>query len=267
MGKFSGFLTGRPPAATLTTTTGTETGTARQKPGLDSDVLHGLLRDLNHKISGLDGIKELVGRLFDPVTSVLDALEAEKGEKLTLQAELSSNRSAYDDLRKKMSALENRASAVERDYLQVRQDLVAAKNDARALEAEVVTRGAQITDLEGKLSKENTQSKSLRDEIRFLRQRLGDADCRVAELTATIHRSRRRADLLEDEKQSLQSALGRATADVSSLSIRLVEAERGLANEQNLNPQTNHAEAQADQLLVSPAIEELVRRHNIKVVN
>jgi chromosome segregation ATPase len=269
MANFGGFLSPKAPAVTLTGSTMSATTTSAAEtraPSSDTESLHSLLLSLDHKISGVDGIKELAGRLFDPVTKVLSALEAQKSENITLQNSLRTNRAAYDELRNKMSGLEKHAGSLERENLALRQDFAESKTIARALETKSVAYDEQIADLEGKLSQETTTSKSLRDEIRVLRERLNDADYRLADLTAAIHSSRRKADLLEDEKHTLQSALSRANSDVARLSRRLAEAERSLGTVQG-SGDPEAGQNRGDRTPVSSVVDELTQRLNIKAAS
>src|SRR5512141_2914085 len=54
--------------------------------GGENEALRNLLLDANAKIGELDSIKDAVGRLVDPVGKALRAIEAERAEKLALQA-------------------------------------------------------------------------------------------------------------------------------------------------------------------------------------
>jgi hypothetical protein len=56
--------------------------------GGDNESLRNLLLDANAKIGELDGIKNAVGKLVDPVSKALRAFEAEKSEKISLQTVL-----------------------------------------------------------------------------------------------------------------------------------------------------------------------------------
>ena len=78
--------------------------------GGENESLRNLLLDANAKIGELDGIKNAVGKLVDPVSKALRAFEAEKSEKLSLQTVLNSTRTAYGKLRNEVAELEKKAS-------------------------------------------------------------------------------------------------------------------------------------------------------------
>ena len=78
--------------------------------GGENESLRNLLLDANAKIGELDGIKNAVGKLVDPVSKALRAFEAEKSEKISLQTVLNNTRTAYGKLRNEVAELEKKAN-------------------------------------------------------------------------------------------------------------------------------------------------------------
>jgi chromosome segregation ATPase len=214
MGNFGEFLRAKPPAVTPASPAPSATG---QEPVSDSDAetIQSLLVALDRQINGGEGITALAGRLLDPASKVLGAVEAGKRETLALQKALAASRAAYDDVRNKLSELEKDAGAVERERVKLHRDLATAENSRRALEIEAVAHGAQIADLEGRLARESTTLKSLRNEIHVLRERLAVADERVAKLAP-----------LQGENLLLDNALGSIHRAYGELRNEMIAVKR-----------------------------------------
>jgi len=122
--------------------------------GGENESLRNLLLDANAKIGELDGIKNAVGKLVDPVSKALRAFEAEKSEKISLQTVLNNTRTAYGKLRNEVAELEKRANLSEKECQALRQELTTTQNLLRTLEAtkaeiaiDIAARRAQIVDL------------------------------------------------------------------------------------------------------------------------
>ena len=97
--------------------------------------LRNLLLDANAKIGELDAIKAAVGKLADPVSKTLRAYEAEKSEKLSLQAVLNNTRTAYGKLRNEVAEFEKKATHFEHECGALRQELTTTQSLLRAVEA------------------------------------------------------------------------------------------------------------------------------------
>ena len=91
--------------------------------GGENESLRNLLLDANAKIGELDGIKNAVGKLVDPVSKALRAFEAEKSEKISLQTVLNNTRTAYGKLRNEVAELEKKANLSEKECQALRQEL------------------------------------------------------------------------------------------------------------------------------------------------
>ena len=176
--------------------------------GGENELLRNLLLDANAKIGELDGIKNAVGKLVDPVSKALRAFEAEKSEKISLQTVLNNTRTAYGKLRNEVAELEKKANLSEKECLALRQELTTTQNLLRTLEAtkaeiaiDIAARRAQIVDLEARLAQETGEGKALREENRRLDERFSAADKRVMALESELNGARQRLLMLEDEKR------------------------------------------------------------------
>ena len=151
--------------------------------GGENESLRNLLLDANAKIGELDGIKNAVGKLVDPVSKALRAFEAEKSEKISLQTVLNNTRTAYGKLRNEVAELEKKANLSEKECQALRQELTTTQNLLRTLEAtkaeiaiDIAARRAQIVDLEARLAQETGEGKALREENRRLDERYSGRD-------------------------------------------------------------------------------------------
>ncbi len=91
--------------------------------GGENEALRNLLIDANAKIGELDGIKAAVGKLVDPVARALQAMEAERSEKLALQTVLNNTRAAYGKLRNEVTDLEKKLALSRTECEDMRQEL------------------------------------------------------------------------------------------------------------------------------------------------
>lgn len=238
--------------------------------GSDNEALRNLLLDANHKIGELDAIKNAVGKLVDPVTKALAAFEAEKTEKLGLQAVLNNTRTAYGKLRNEVSDLEKKAAKFEHECLQLRQDFAAAQSTARALEAvkteltvDLAARRSQVADIETRLQYEITEANSLRDENRRLDERVVAADKRNVQIENDLSSARQKRVQSEDEKRALQASVDKTISECSRLSRRLAESENSLAATQGRLRQieANFIEVNNQRARIAAAHDELKERH------
>ena len=238
--------------------------------GGDNESLRNLLIYANHKISGLPTIMDAVGRLVDPVSKALRDFENEKSEKHNLQTALSSTRSALDKARKEIAALEKKAGTFERECLQLRKNYAIVQNSERSLEqakaaltSEITTSRAKISDLEGRLAQETTDSNAQREEVRRLGERLVVTNKRTVQLEAELNNTRQKLVQSEDEKRSVQSALDKSTAECARLSRLLAETESNLTETQGRlrHVEANFAEINTERERLATTLDELKERH------
>lgn len=238
--------------------------------GGENEALRSLLLDANAKVGELDLIKDAVGRLVDPVSKALRAIEAEKSEKAALQTVLSNTRTAYGKLRNEAAELEKKFADSQQLCGDLRQELANTQNLLRTAEAtraeiaiDIAARRAQIADLEGQLAQEIGESKALRDENDSLSERLTAAEKRVIALESDLNSARQRLLVAEDEKRTQQNLLDKASAEAARLSRKLAETEASLnASQSRLrHVESNFAELSTERARLARALEEANERN------
>jgi chromosome segregation ATPase len=239
--------------------------------GGDNESLRNLLLDANAKIGELDGIKNAVGKLVDPVSKALRAFEAEKSEKISLQTVLNNTRTAYGKLRNEVADLEKRANLSEKECQALRQELTTTQNLLRTIEAtkaeiaiDIAARRAQIVDLEARLAQETGEGKALREENRRLDERFSAADKRVMALESELNGARQRLLMLEDEKRAQQISLDKMSAESARLSRKLAETEASLTATQGRLRHVDGtvAELNTERARLVGALDESNERHD-----
>ena len=242
--------------------------------GGDNESLRNLLLDANAKIGELDGIKNAVGKLVDPVSKALRAFEAEKSEKISLQTVLNNTRTAYGKLRNEVAELEKKANLSEKECQALRQELTTTQNLLRTLEAtkaeiaiDIAARRAQIVDLETRLAQETGEGKALREENRRLDERLSTADKRVMALESELNGARQRLLMLEDEKRAQQISLDKMSSESARISRKLVETEASLTATQGRLRHVDGtvAELNTERTRLTAALDEANERHEHEV--
>jgi crescentin len=244
--------------------------------GGENEALRSLLLDANAKVGELDLIKDAVGRLVDPVSKALRAIEAEKSEKAALQTTLSNTRTAYGKLRNEAVELEKKLADSQQQCGELRHDLANTQNLLRTAEAtraeiaiDIAARRAQIADLEGQLAQEIGESKALRDETNSLDERLTAADKRIIALESDLNSARQRLLVAEDEKRTHQSLLDKASGEAARLSRKLAEMEASVnASQSRLrHVEANFAELNTERARLARALEEANERNEHERAN
>jgi len=239
--------------------------------GGDNESLRNLLLDANAKIGELDAIKAAVTRLADPVSKTLRAYEAEKSEKLSLQAVLNNTRTAYGKLRNEIAEVEKKAASFEQECGALRQELTTTQNVLRAVEAtkaeisiDIAARRAQIADLEGRLTQETGEAQALREENRRLDERFTAMNKRVISLESDLNAARQRLLMADDEKRAQQNTLDKMNSDASRLTRKLTETEASLNATQGRlrHVEGNFAELSNERARLVSAIDESNERHD-----
>ena len=238
--------------------------------GGENESLRNLLLDANAKIGELDGIKNAVGKLVDPVSKALRAFEAEKSEKISLQTVLNNTRTAYGKLRNEVAELEKKANLSEKECQVLRQELTTTQNLLRTLEAtkaeiaiDIAARRAQIVDLEARLAQETGEGKALREENRRLDERLSTTDKRAMAVESELNGARQRLLMLEDEKRAQQISLDKISAEAARQSRKLAETEANLTATQGRlrHVDGNVAELNTERTRLVGALDEANERH------
>ena len=238
--------------------------------GGDNESLRNLLIDANAKIGELDTIKAAVAKLAEPVSKTLRAFEAEKSEKISLQAVLNNTRAAYGKLRNEAADLEKKTAAAEKECKSLRQELATTQSLLRTTETtkaeisiDIAARRAQIAELEQRLTQATGENTSLREENRRLDERLSTTDKRVIALESDLNAARQRLMMAEDEKRAQQTSLNKVSAEAARLSRKLAEAETSLNASQGRlrHVEANFIEVNTERSRLAAALDEANERH------
>lgn len=244
--------------------------------GGDNESLRNLMLDATAKIGELDTIKAAVGKLVDPLSKTLRALEAEKSEKINLQTVLANTRTAYGKLRNEVAEMEKKTAASEQQCKTLRQELATTQSLLRSTETtkaeisiDIAARRAQVIELESRLAQEIGENKGLRDENRRLDERLAAADKRIIALESDLNAARQRLLTAEDEKRAQQTSLNKASAEAARMSRKLTETEASLGAAQGRlrHVEANFAEASIERSRLVAALDETNERHAHELSN
>src|ERR1044071_8220510 len=132
--------------------------------GEENEALRNLLFDTGRKINELDELKSAFDKIVTPFNNTLRSLEQEKSQNLSLNAQLTESRAAYDKLRSDVYQVEKRATLLGSENERLREDLELAREAVRGLEShrndinsQIAAQNAQISELERQLGQESTQ--------------------------------------------------------------------------------------------------------------
>jgi hypothetical protein len=103
--------------------------------GGENEALRTLLLNANAKVGELDMIKDVVGKLVDPMSRALRAIKGKRSEKAALQTVLNNTRTAYGTLRNESAESEKKRAASLQHCNELRQDLANTQNLLRTAEA------------------------------------------------------------------------------------------------------------------------------------
>jgi crescentin len=244
--------------------------------GGDNESLRNLMLDATAKIGELDTIKAAVGKLVDPLSKTLRALEAEKSEKINLQTVLANTRTAYGKLRNEVAEMEKKTTASEQQCKTLRQELGTTQSLLRSTETtkaeisiDIAARRAQLIELESRLAQETGENKGLREENRRLDERLAAADKRIIALESELNAARQRLLTAEDEKRAQQTSLNKANAEAARMSRRLTETEAMLNAAQGRlrHVEANFTEASTERSRLVATLDEVNERHAHELSN
>lgn len=242
--------------------------------GGEHEQLRNLLIDASAKIGELDHIRDVVNRLVGPVGKTLEAFEAERAEKLSLQTVLNTTRTAYGKLRNEAAETEKRATSAEQQCRSLRDELSTTQTALRTAEAtkaeisiDIAARRAQIADLESKLTHESSEARILREENRRLDERLAATDKRIIALDAELNATRQKLLMAEDEKQAQQAAFEKASSEAARVARKLTETETTLNAVQNRlrSLEANLVEVSSERTRLAGALDEANERHEHEV--
>jgi crescentin len=205
--------------------------------GGDNEALRNLLVDTGRQVGALDDLKQAFGKLVDPISKTLRALEQEKSDNVSLRGTLADVRASYEALRADFNDLGRRSAAGETEIERLRHELELVQQTARNAEAgkielgdELSTVRSRVAELERQLSLETSNARTLADEKQSLLEHSTTADKRIIELEGEVSVARERLVLLENEKRSLTNSLEQLVAENSKLTRRANETDKSLAS-------------------------------------
>jgi chromosome segregation ATPase len=227
--------------------------------GEENEAVRNLLVDAEFRMGELDAVKEVIGKLVEPVSKTLRAFEVAKSEKLSLQTVLNSTRLAYGKLRNEMATAEKRAETLEGDCQRLQEDLDLAQEYVNSLEAaktelngEMTAKRLEIADLQRALQQSAAELQTTRDENRRFGERVSSGDQKITQLECEVDTTRQKLALCEKERSTLQKALDETLAEQTRISRRLVEADNALTTSQarlrQVESSFNEAEAERTRL-------------------
>ena len=243
--------------------------------GGENEVVRNLLIDAEHKITELDGIRQSLGRLVDPVSKTLRAFEETKNEKLSLQSVLNNTRIAYSKLREDLTTAEKRAATLDTECIRLREVLTVAQQTMSALEttrseqsAELTARRAQITDLQRLVQQQSTDLQLTREESQRTANRAALAERRMAQLETDTAAASQKAMLADQERAAVQSMLDKALNDAAQTSRRLLDMEKSFTVTQARlkKVETALAEAQSERIRLATALEDATENHRKETI-
>lgn len=227
--------------------------------GADNETVRNLLVDAEFRIGELDAVKEVIGRLVEPVSKTLRDFEIAKSEKLSLQTMLNSTRIAYGKLRNEMGAVEKRAEALDSERTRLQEDLDLAQEYVASLEAaktelnaDLTAKRLEISDLQHRLQQDAAELKTTRDENNRFSDRVIAGDKKMTQLETEMETTKQKLALSDKDRSTLQGALDDAVAEQARTSRRLVEADNALTASNSrlrqLEQSLNEAEAERTRL-------------------
>src|SRR5690242_8092270 len=244
--------------------------------GSENGALRNLVLDATAKVEELDGIKNAVTRLVDPVGKALKIIENERADKIALQAVLNNTRTAYGKLRSEAAELEKKAVATETECRSLRQELTTTQSQLKSAETakaeiaiDIAARRAQIAELECRLTQATGESKALREETQRLGERLQVSEKRAIALESELNGTRQRLAMAEDEKRAQLALLDKASAEAARLARKVTETEAALAAVQGRlrHVEADFAEASIERTRLTGALDEANERHKHEITS
>ena len=245
--------------------------------GSENEALRNLLLDATAKVEELDGIKNAVTRLVDPVGKALKVIESEHADKIALQTVLNNTRTAYGKLRSEAAELEKKAAATENECRGLRQELTTTQSQLK-------TRGNHQSrdrhrhrrppraDRRSRMPARASRRARAR---RCARRPNGWASaCRRARSARSRSKSelngaRQRLVMAEDEKRAQLALLDKASAEAARLARKVTETEAALAAVQGRlrHVEADFAEVSIERTRLTGALDEANERHKHEITS
>ena len=244
--------------------------------GEENETIRNLLIDAEHKINELDAIKRAVGKLVEPVSKTLRALEEAKGEKIGLQSALNNARITNSNMRSELGTAEKKVALLESECARFRETLTVTQQKLAALEStkseqttELAARRAQVADLQRRVQQQSGELQVARDENRRLSERLTQVDKRTVQLESEGEATQQKLMVSEKERSTVQKSLDKAFAELTQVSQRLLDTDKALAATQIRMQNAEHAlaEAQTERHRLATALDDAKQKHQSEIIS
>ena len=197
--------------------------TIARQIGRENESVRNLLIDAEQKLKELDDIKRAIGEQVDPTSKTLRALEETKGKLGTAETTI--------------ATLESECARLQETLTATQQKLIAAESANSKHTKELSVCRTQIVDLNGRVSQQSGEIKTLRDENRGLSERVALADRQKVQLERDTEATKQKLEatqqklvVSENDRTIAQKSLDKTLAENSQISRRLLEADKTFAD-------------------------------------
>jgi chromosome segregation ATPase len=242
--------------------------------GEDNEAIRNLMIDVEHKVGELESIKSSFGKLLDPVSKALRALEEAKSEKISLQGALNNIRITNNRLRGDLEVTEKKVAVLDSECSRLRETLTIAQQKMGSVETtraeqtnELTTRRAQVADLQRRLQQQGVELQVARDEYRRLSERVTQGDKRAVQLETEGETMRQKFLVTDKERTTLKTSLEKAYSELSQVSQRLLDTDKALAAAQNRVQKAELAlnETQAERHRLASTLDNINQKHQNEI--
>jgi chromosome segregation ATPase len=244
--------------------------------GEENENIRNLLIDVEHKLNELDAVKNSIGRLIEPVSKTLRALEETKSEKISLQSSLNNTRISNSNLRSELASAEKKIATLESECARLREAATVTQQKLAALEsgraeqsAELAARRTQVQDLQRRIQQQTADLQLARDENRRLGERITAADKRTVQLESEVDATRQKLQVAEKERATIQKSLDKSFAELQQVSQRLLDTDKALAATQIRlqKAEAALAEAEAERQRLITELDDVKQKHQAEITS
>jgi len=240
------------------------------KIGEENEALRNLLVDAGMKIRQFDEYKIFFGKLIEPATQALRALEHEKTSNIDLRRKLEQTTKRCDELRARAHELETRHAILNGENEKLGQELELARMEARDAErsraefaTENISKRNAVANLERLLALEVSRVNTLSDDNQRLRDETVAAEAKASRLAAEASAAGDKINFLEGEVLSLQKSLDQVSEQATHASRRFTDSETALtaAKKRNLVLEASNNELVQERDRLRTTLEANATRH------
>jgi crescentin len=240
------------------------------KIGEENEALRNLLVDAGMKIRQFDEYKIFFGKLIEPATQALRALEHEKTSNIDLRRKLEQVTTRADELRARAHELETRHAILNGENEKLRQELDLARMEARDAErsraefaTENISKRNAVANLERLLALEVSRVNTLSDDNQRLRDETVAAEAKASRLAAEASAANDKINFLDGEVLSLQKSLDQVSEQATHAARRFTDAETALtsAKKRNLVLEASNNELVQERDRLRTTLEANAARH------